>query len=72
MRALPLTGVRCHTRSPTWAAMICFSEDEAWALVWALDDASVEARDREALAASAWFYGLYRLVRDRIEEGGVP
>ena len=52
--------------------MICFTEDEEWSLVWALDEAAAEARGRDAFGAEAWFYGLYRLVRDRIEQGGVP
>jgi hypothetical protein len=52
--------------------MVCFTEDEAWSLVWALDDAATEAQARDALAAAALYYNLYRLVRDRIEQGGVP
>lgn len=52
--------------------MICFTEDETWLLVWALDDAAAEAQGRDAFGAAAWFYSLYRLVRDRLEQGGLP
>jgi hypothetical protein len=48
--------------------MICFTDDEAFAILWALGHAREAAVSNDALSDAAFLDQQYELVRSRIDQ----